>query len=85
MDSTSQFFVFFIISRLSAEFYRAVGDESLTNQPSRLSDRYAFQKPNDRRALDLMNVAAVGVLNDLAEIVVAYGVSDEYRLVCFVF
>ncbi|KHN96805.1 tRNAHis guanylyltransferase [Metarhizium album ARSEF 1941] len=41
--------------------------------------KYDFQKPNDRRALDLMNVAAMAVVNDLPEIVVAYGVSDEYR------
>lgn len=47
----------------------------------RLSDRYAFQKPNDRRALDLMNAAAVEVLKDLPDLAIAYGVSDEYRFV----
>ncbi|EAA65634.1 hypothetical protein AN0804.2 [Aspergillus nidulans FGSC A4] len=46
---------------------------------SRLSDRYAFEKPNDRRALDLMNAAAVEVLKDLPDLAIAYGVSDEYR------
>ncbi|KAL4970476.1 tRNA guanylyltransferase [Aspergillus stella-maris] len=47
----------------------------------KLSDRYAFEKPNDRRALDLMNAAAVEVLKDLPELVVAYGVSDEFSFV----
>jgi tRNA(His) guanylyltransferase len=31
------------------------------------------------RALDLMNQAAVAVMKDLTDIVVAYGVSDEFR------
>ncbi|KAL2824177.1 putative tRNAHis guanylyltransferase [Aspergillus cavernicola] len=47
----------------------------------KLSDRYAFKKPNDRRALDLMNAAAVEVLKDLSDLVIAYGVSDEYSFV----
>ncbi|OJJ63958.1 hypothetical protein ASPSYDRAFT_83994 [Aspergillus sydowii CBS 593.65] len=47
----------------------------------KLSDRYAFQKPNDRRALDLMNAAAVEVLRDLPDLAIAYGVSDEYSFV----
>ncbi|KAL5334890.1 tRNA guanylyltransferase [Aspergillus crustosus] len=47
----------------------------------KLSDRYAFKKPNDRRALDLMNAAAVEVLKDLPELAIAYGVSDEYSFV----
>ncbi|QKX61872.1 uncharacterized protein TRUGW13939_09028 [Talaromyces rugulosus] len=44
----------------------------------RLSDKYGFEKPNDRRALDLMNAAAVVVMKDLPELSIAYGVSDEY-------
>jgi tRNA(His) guanylyltransferase len=36
-------------------------------------------KPNDRRALDLMNAAAVEVMKELSDLCVAYGVSDEYR------
>lgn len=36
-------------------------------------------KPNDRRALDLMNTAAVEVMKELPDLCVAYGVSDEYR------
>lgn len=45
----------------------------------RLSDNYEFEKPNDRRALDLMNAAAVEVMKDLPDLCIAYGVSDEYR------
>ncbi|TWU75355.1 tRNA-His guanylyltransferase [Metarhizium rileyi] len=48
---------------------------------SKMCAKYNFQKPNDRRALDLMNVAAKAVVTDLSEIVVAYGVSDEYSFV----
>ncbi|KAL4909758.1 hypothetical protein BDW74DRAFT_143670 [Aspergillus multicolor] len=47
----------------------------------KLSDRYEFKKPNDRRALDLMNSAAVEVLKDLPDLAIAYGVSDEYSFV----
>ncbi|KID75257.1 tRNAHis guanylyltransferase, eukarya, partial [Metarhizium brunneum ARSEF 3297] len=43
--------------------------------------KYEFQKPNDRRALDLMNVAAMAVVTDIPEIIIAYGVSDEYSFV----
>ena len=47
----------------------------------RLSDHYGFMKPNDRRALDLMNAAAVEVMKELPDLCIAYGVSDEYRYV----
>lgn len=43
--------------------------------------KYGFEKPNDRRALDLMNTAAKAVVTELPEITIAYGVSDEYRFV----
>lgn len=46
---------------------------------SRMCAKYEFEKPNDRRALDLMNAAAKAVVTDLPEITIAYGVSDEYR------
>jgi tRNA(His) guanylyltransferase len=45
----------------------------------RFSNKYFFEKPNDRRALDLMNAAAKAVLTELPDIVIAYGISDEYR------
>ncbi|KAL8913267.1 MAG: hypothetical protein Q9171_001914 [Xanthocarpia ochracea] len=46
-----------------------------------LSSRYSFEKPNDQRALDLMNAAAIGVLKELPDIAIAYGISDEYSFV----
>ncbi|KAI9648405.1 tRNA-His guanylyltransferase [Ciborinia camelliae] len=48
---------------------------------NRFSDKYAFEKPNDRRALDLMNAAAKAVMMELPDIVIAYGISDEYSFV----
>ncbi|CZT04446.1 THG1 Protein required for tRNAHis guanylylation at 5 prime [Rhynchosporium graminicola] len=47
----------------------------------KFSNKYAFEKPNDRRALDLMNAAAMAVMNELPDIVIAYGISDEYSFV----
>ena len=46
---------------------------------SRMCAKYGFEKPNDRRALDLMNAAAKAVVTDLPEITIGYGISDEYR------
>ena len=45
----------------------------------RFSQAHHFQKPNDFAALLLMNAAAVTVVEDMADVVFAYGVSDEYR------
>jgi len=45
----------------------------------RFSQAHQFQKPNDLEALLLMNASAVAVVEDLSDIVFAYGVSDEYR------
>ena len=44
-----------------------------------LSNRYQFAKPNDRRALNLMNAAACAVIKNIPDLCLAYGVSDEYR------
>jgi tRNA(His) guanylyltransferase len=43
--------------------------------------KYSFEKPNDRRALDLMNCAAKAVVSDLSDITLAYGVSDEFSFI----
>lgn len=48
---------------------------------SKLTKKYDFAKPNDVRALDLMNAAAVEVTRSLVDIVLAYGQSDEYSFV----
>ncbi|KAE8450633.1 transcriptional activator [Mollisiaceae sp. DMI_Dod_QoI] len=44
----------------------------------KFSNKYSFEKPNDRRALDLMNSAAKAVLTELPDIVIAYGISDDF-------
>jgi len=49
----------------------------------RFSNKYSFEKPNDKRALDLMNAAAKAVMMELSDVVVGYGVSDEFRYVWF--
>ncbi|RDI86347.1 hypothetical protein Vi05172_g3850 [Venturia inaequalis] len=48
---------------------------------SKFSEKQAFQKPNDLRALNLMNAAATAVMKDLPDLILAYGVSDEYSFV----
>jgi tRNA(His) guanylyltransferase len=48
---------------------------------SKLTKKYNFTKPNDIRALDLMNAAAIEVTKSLVDIVLAYGQSDEYSFV----
>ena len=47
----------------------------------KLSNFYNFTKPNDARALDLMNAAAAKVMSIVYDIFFAYGVSDEYSFV----
>ncbi|KAL2135499.1 hypothetical protein VTI74DRAFT_8230 [Chaetomium olivicolor] len=48
---------------------------------TKFSTKYSFEKPNDKRALDLMNAAARAVMSELPDITIAYGVSDEYSFV----
>ena len=45
----------------------------------RFSDEHGFEKPNDQRALQLMNICAETVMREFTDIVIAYGQSDEYR------
>ncbi|KAI1926002.1 tRNA-His guanylyltransferase [Ophidiomyces ophidiicola] len=47
----------------------------------KFSARYGFEKPNDLRALNLMNAAAKEVMKDLSDLVMAYGSSDEFSFV----
>lgn len=44
----------------------------------KLSDVHDFTKPNDERALQLMDHAARDVMNEFKEICLAFGESDEY-------
>ncbi|KAI4256516.1 MAG: hypothetical protein LQ352_002064 [Teloschistes flavicans] len=46
-----------------------------------LSAKYALEKPNDRRALDLMNAAAVAVMQEIPDVAIAYGISDEFSFI----
>lgn len=48
----------------------------------RFSETHGFEKPNDERALKLMDYAACAVMNEYPDIILAYGESDEYRCVC---
>lgn len=65
--------------RLQSTTAPPISTRSLTDIVCRMCDRYGFEKPNDRRALDVMNAAAKAVMTDLPEISIGYGVSDEYR------
>ena len=47
----------------------------------KFSDKHNFAKPNDKRALDLMNECAKRVIKEFSDIVLAYGQSDEYSFV----
>lgn len=49
------------------------------HHPVRFSDCHAFAKPNDERALKLMDHAAKTVMQEFADISLAFGESDEYR------
>ncbi|CAA6672734.1 unnamed protein product [Spirodela intermedia] len=44
------------------------------------SEVHQFDKPNDARALNLMNSCAVSMLEKFPDIIFAYGDSDEYRV-----
>jgi len=45
----------------------------------RFSETHGFEKPNDERALKLMDYAACAVMSEYPDITLAYGESDEYR------
>ncbi|XP_040844602.1 probable tRNA(His) guanylyltransferase isoform X2 [Ochotona curzoniae] len=49
--------------------------------PMRFSEKHNFAKPNDSRALHLMTKCAQTVMEELEDIVIAYGQSDEYSFV----
>lgn len=47
----------------------------------RFSEKHSFAKPNDIRALNLMTKCAQTVMEELEDILIAYGQSDEYSFV----
>lgn len=49
----------------------------------RLCAKYGFEKPNDERALELMNAAAKSTMEGVPEVGIGYGVSDEFRYLKF--
>jgi len=51
----------------------------------RFSEKHNFAKPNDLRALQLMDHAARDVMEEYPDIVLAFGESDEFRLLRFYF
>ena len=48
---------------------------------SKFCEAHQFNKPNDVAALQLMNRAAITVMEDFKEIIIGYGQSDEYSFV----
>jgi len=56
---------------------------SLTLHLYRFSADHEFAKPNDVRALQLMDDAAISVMEAFADITLAFGESDEFRRVGF--
>ncbi|KAI4684798.1 uncharacterized protein J4E88_004239 [Alternaria novae-zelandiae] len=46
---------------------------------SKFTSKYEFLKPNDKNGLDVMNAAAIAVMKELPDLVLAFGNSDEYR------
>ena len=48
---------------------------------SRFSEKHNFSKPNDTRALGLMTRSARSVMEELEDVVLAYGQSDEFSFV----
>ncbi|XP_058005111.1 tRNA(His) guanylyltransferase 2 isoform X6 [Hevea brasiliensis] len=47
----------------------------------RFSEVHEFERPNDEKALNLMNACAISVLEEYPDIVFSYGFSDEYSFV----
>ena len=44
----------------------------------KFSDYYNFEKPNDAKALEVINLAAKRLMETMPDIIMAYGDSDEY-------
>lgn len=68
-----------IVIRLDGRGFHGYHKEKISSD-SRFSRAHGFTKPNDINALNLMNIAAKSVMKELsADIILAYGDSDEYR------
>lgn len=47
----------------------------------KFSDQHQYEKPNDKRALDLMNDCALNVMQNYQDIILSYGQSDEFSFI----
>lgn len=61
--------------------YHALSKDHIRICHARFSEKHNFTKPNDVRALRLMDHAARNVMEEYPDIVLAFGESDEYRYV----
>ena len=48
----------------------------------KFSQFYEFEKPNDLKALQVMNLAAEKLMSKYSDVMLAYGDSDEYSFCC---
>ena len=48
---------------------------------TKFTTAHGFEKPNDIRALNLMNKCAMQIIEKYNDIIIAYGQSDEYSFV----
>lgn len=53
-------------------------------QGRRFTDAHGFAKPNDERGLKLMDHAAMDLMREYKDVVLAFGESDEYRQVPYI-
>ena len=59
------------------EIYRFI----IPSCDARFSEKHNFTKPNDVRALQLMDHAAQDLIEEYPDIILAFGESDEFRSV----
>lgn len=67
------------IHSIGAHLSLSLSPDFQGNGYNRFADDHAFVKPNDVRALELMDLAAWTVMREYPDVVLAYGESDEYR------
>ena len=72
----------FIVVRIDGRGFHKYSqlDAQLLFEYCRFTQKHEFEKPNDKNGLDLMNSAAKYVMNEIPEVILAYGQSDEFRL-----
>jgi tRNA(His) guanylyltransferase len=69
----------FIVVRVDGRGFHKYVKHSELIADDRFSDTHRFEKPNDVRALELMDRAAMMVMSEYKDVVLAFGESDEYR------